>query len=191
MGYHEYTWCNTVPGVNLTAPTGQCWEGYYCVSGSDRPNPLMLNDTQCPEDSVHAILGHACPTGHYCPVGSDYPIPCEPGTYQDTMQQGNCTVCPLGHYCYANTSDYTTNICPAGYYCPLRTADMFEHPCPAGTFNNLTQQHSAEACQSCNPGEYCQGAGNAYPTAMCDEGWYCTNGSDSARVSEQGAVHVI
>ena len=61
-------------GVNLTAPTAPCWPGYYCVSGVDKPNPLYLNDTQCPEDTVHPIIGHACPTGHYCVEGSEYPV---------------------------------------------------------------------------------------------------------------------
>ena len=63
----------TIAGVNLTEPTGDCWEGYYCVSGVDKPNPLMLNDSQCPEDTVHPIIGHACPPGTYCVTGSDYP----------------------------------------------------------------------------------------------------------------------
>lgn len=160
-----------------------CWAGYYCISGVDRPNPVMLNDSQCPVDTVHPIIGHVCPTGHYCPVGTDYPIPCNPGTYQDTVQQSNCTLCPEGYYCLANTTDYTPNICPSGYYCPLGTIDAFQYPCPPGTFNNLTQQHGFDACQSCNPGEYCQGSGNSAPTGSCDPGWYCINGSDTAQVN--------
>jgi hypothetical protein len=166
----------------LTSPTGDCLAGYYCVSGSDRANPLMLNDTQCPTGTVHPIIGHQCPAGHYCPIGSEYPIGCPAGSYQDLTNQNHCKACPLGHYCYANTSDYTPNICPGGYYCELNTTDTYQYPCPPGTFNNLTQQHSIAACESCTQGMYCQGHGNAYPTGNCSAGWYCTNGSDTAQV---------
>ena len=69
-------------GVNLTVPSGDCERGYYCVSGADKPNPLMLNDTQCPEGSVHPIIGHICPTGHFCPTGSSFPQACAAGFYQ-------------------------------------------------------------------------------------------------------------
>ena len=69
-------------GVNNTAPTGPCWPGYYCSSGADRPNPLMLNDSQCPEGTTHPIIGHACPTGHFCKEGTIYPDPCPAGTFQ-------------------------------------------------------------------------------------------------------------
>ena len=69
-------------GVNLTAPSGDCKRGYYCVSGADKPNPVMLNDTQCPEGSVHPIIGHICPAGHFCPEGSSFPEVCPKGFYQ-------------------------------------------------------------------------------------------------------------
>ena len=73
-------------GVNNTSPTGLCWAGYYCVSGIDRPNPLYLNDSQCPTDTVHPRIGHTCPTGAYCEVGSDYFDGCAPGYYQVKTQ---------------------------------------------------------------------------------------------------------
>lgn len=175
------------PGTNLTSPTGDCWPGYYCISGVDKANPLMLNDSQCPTGTTHPIIGHLCPAGHYCPSGTDYPIGCPAGSYQDLTNQDYCKACPLGHYCYANTSDYAPNICPGGYYCPINTTDLYEFPCPPGTFNNLTQQHSIDSCESCTPGMYCQGHGNAYPTGNCSAGWYCTNGSDASQVS--GYLH--
>ena len=71
-----------ISGVNRTAPSGLCWPGYYCISGADRPNPLMLNESQCPTDTVHPILGHACPPGHYCLLGASYPVACPEGSYQ-------------------------------------------------------------------------------------------------------------
>lgn len=171
-----------VLGTNLTSPSGPCMDGYYCVSGVDRANPLMLNSSQCPTGTVHPIIGHQCPTGHYCPLGTDYPIGCPAGSYQDLTNQNYCKECPLGHYCYANTSDYTPNICPGGYYCEVNTTDPYQFPCPPGTFNNLTQQHSISACIPCTAGMYCQGHGNSDPTGNCSAGWYCTNGSSVSQV---------
>ncbi len=69
------------PGVNLTAPTDLCQAGYYCVSGVDKANPLMLDSNQCPTGTVHPILGHICPMGHYCEIGSDFPVPCPAGKH--------------------------------------------------------------------------------------------------------------
>jgi len=166
----------------LTSPSGPCSSGFYCVSGVDRSNPLMLNESQCPTGTVHPIIGHQCPVGHYCPVGTDYPIGCPAGSYQDLTNQMNCKTCPAGYYCYANTSEYSPNVCPGGYYCELNTTHPYQSPCPEGTFNNLTQQQDISACQPCTPGMYCQGYGNDKPTGMCNAGWYCTNGSKSAQV---------
>lgn len=170
-------------GNNLTSPSGQCDEGYYCVSGVDKSNPVMLNDTQCPTSSIHPIIGHICPAGHYCPQGTDFPVACPAGSYQDLTNQWGCKDCPEGYFCPSNTSDYMLNVCPAGYYCPVNTTDQYANACPPGTFNNLTQQKDLSACVSCTPGTYCQGHGNAAPTANCSAGWYCTNGSSEFQVS--------
>lgn len=158
-------------------------DGYYCVSGVDKANPLMLNDSQCPSGTVHPIIGHQCPTGHYCPEGTEYPIGCPAGSYQDLTNEKACKSCPFGYYCYANTSDYSPFLCPGGYYCPVNTTDPHEYPCPAGTFNNLTNMQDNLACLPCTQGMYCQGSGNAYPTGNCSAGWYCTNGSSVSTVS--------
>lgn len=178
-------------GSNLTSPTGTCQEGYYCVSGADKANPVMLNNTQCPTDTVHPIIGNTCPPGHYCPKGTKYPVGCPSGTYQDLANQKDCKSCPEGFFCLANTSDYSVNICPPGYYCSVNTTDRYQHACGAGTFNNLTQQKDAGACVSCTPGTYCQGAGNAAPTGNCSAGWYCTGGSSQAHVNSFLVVDLL
>lgn len=69
-------------GTNLTQPTAKCSPGYYCVSGIDRPNPRMLNDSHCPEGTAHPMIGHICPAGHFCTEGSITPTGCAPGKYQ-------------------------------------------------------------------------------------------------------------
>ena len=60
-------------GTNLTQPTDVCSPGYYCISGVDKPDPLMIDENQCPTNSVHPIIGHICPLGHFCEAGTVYP----------------------------------------------------------------------------------------------------------------------
>ncbi|XP_071505045.1 uncharacterized protein [Diadema antillarum] len=173
-------------GVNLTAPSDSCSRGFYCVSGADRPNPLYLNDSQCPTDTVHPIIGHICPEGHFCVQGSEYPEGCAAGSYNDLPGAWECKDCPMGYYCYGNTTDYQANECPSGYYCPTNTPDPYAFPCPPGTFNNLTVQHEIAACVDCLPGWYCAGYGNSHPTDECDEGWYCSGGANETQPTNNG-----
>ena len=56
--------------LNLTAPSGNCSGGYYCVSGSHTATPQLTNLTHCPATYSHLSIGDRCPSGHYCPSGS-------------------------------------------------------------------------------------------------------------------------
>ena len=58
-------------GTNLTKPSGQCREGYYCVRGAAVPNPYMTSLTYCPAHFAHVTIGDICPMGHYCTEGSE------------------------------------------------------------------------------------------------------------------------
>ena len=80
---------------NLTAPSGLCAAGYYCNSGAIHDHPTMLNSDQCPNGTVHPIIGDLCPIGHYCPEGTVQPIGCPPGSYQDIPNQDHCKVSNL------------------------------------------------------------------------------------------------
>ena len=51
-------------GTNLTAPNGECQQGYYCSRGAAVPNPIMTNLTYCPAHFVHVTVGDICPRGH-------------------------------------------------------------------------------------------------------------------------------
>lgn len=169
--------------TNLTAPSGPCGPGYYCVSGALSSNPTMLNNDQCPTGTVHPIVGDVCPIGHFCPEGTENPIGCPAGSYQDLTNQDHCKACPAGKYCLVNTTDPSVNNCPAGHYCLENTTHANEFPCPPQTFNNLTDGQSIDDCVWCLPGMYCSGSGNVWPTGDCNPGYYCTNGSDTATVS--------
>ena len=55
---------------NLTAPSGECDGGYYCVSGIYSRRPELSNLTVCPISPSLVSAGGVCPAGYYCPKGS-------------------------------------------------------------------------------------------------------------------------
>lgn len=89
-------------GEHLDAPTGDCAQGHWCVSGIDREYPNGVNKTDplnntCYDDR-QVGFGGLCPVGSYCPggVSSVFPIPCENGTYADVEGLDKCISCPEG-----------------------------------------------------------------------------------------------
>lgn len=58
--------CET-PG--LSAPTGDCQAGYYCIEGAWIATPM------------DGTTGNICSVGSYCPMGSIATTPCPAGTY--------------------------------------------------------------------------------------------------------------
>ncbi|KAF7241191.1 Sushi, von Willebrand factor type A, EGF and pentraxin domain-containing protein 1, partial [Varanus komodoensis] len=58
----------------LSAPTGPCFPGYFCSSGSSVPNP---------DGATNMDAGSPCPPGHFCPAGTKAPLPCPAGTFSD------------------------------------------------------------------------------------------------------------
>ena len=52
-------------------------------------------------------------------------------------------------------------------------------------------QGSEAACIDCTPGSICASPGLSWPTDLCDEGWYCTLGSDLAQPSDPEGGYCI
>ncbi|KAF1404206.1 hypothetical protein FQV23_0001057, partial [Spheniscus humboldti] len=94
--------------AGLTAPSGPCLAGYYCLSGASSPSP---------PGELH-WKGGPCPVSHFCPEGTSFPLPCLAGTYNNLTRQAACFPCAAGYYCPENTTSYSMNPCPAGFYCP-------------------------------------------------------------------------
>jgi hypothetical protein len=88
----------------LTAPSGNCEAGFYCLSKQTSRFPV--NNAQ----------GGACPKGHFCLQGTPAPVPCEPGTYSDDFGQSSCSVCPAGFFCEGGAISYSDHPCPLGYW---------------------------------------------------------------------------
>lgn len=184
----------------LTLPTGNCSAGFFCTANVTVPNPFTgITNVTLPLDEENnntlplrylLVGGDICPRGAYCPSGSTLPVYCTPGTYMNvTGATESCLPCPSGYVCAGNgTADYTSVICPHGYYCPIGTSLLHQYPCPPGTYNNLTGRTALSACIVCEPGSYCAGTANTYPTGLCANGWYCTNGANTSQPGE-GSVH--
>jgi hypothetical protein len=149
-----------------------------------------------------------CIAGHYCAGGNIRGIPCPPGTYSSTTSASSiatCLACPAGSFCDvwgltkpaglcnpgfvcvlgATTPTpfqviYTAGMtgmggqCPAGYYCPKGA--LAPIVCPIGTYNPNPGQAS---CMPCPKGQYCASTGLLSPTGLCDEKYYCPEGSTS------------
>jgi hypothetical protein len=167
-------YCET-PG--LTAPTGNCSAGFYCVRNASEPSPTGL------------LTGDECPPGSYCPSGSTGPISCSVGRYQPAFRAASvadCLNCTIGHFCPSNSTVAPTP-CSPGYYCPLNQVtptltctlgsycpggDGTPIPCPPGQYQNQTGQST---CKTCPQSHFCSG-GTIVPSP-CPVGHYCPTGT--------------
>ncbi|XP_072885876.1 uncharacterized protein [Hemitrygon akajei] len=146
----------------LVTPSGECWEGFYCLQGAKLPKNPVADGT-----------GGPCPPGHFCPSGTTFPLGCPAGTYNALEGQSSCSPCVEGYFCPSNTSSYEDNICPPGYYCPLGTESKDKFPCPRGTYNQQSGRTSVLDCEPCDAGRYCEGVGQEGVTGLCAAGYYC------------------
>ena len=168
--------CNLCTGgkvcsaTGLTAPSGQCPAGYWCLLGAPADTPVCSS-------GVCASMYGLCPIGYYCPAGSSLPIPCASGTYMGTTGSSQCTTCPPGFYCDSSVSLSVPTICPQGYYCPSGTSYKWSYPCPLGTYGDRAGLQNAVECTGCTGGSYCSSSGLSAPSSVCPAGYYCPVGS--------------
>ena len=100
--------------TGLSAPTGDCSEGYYCIEGASSATPSADPDGK---------FG-PCTTGNYCPTKTGAPIPCPPGTFRATtgaISEAQCTSCTAGKYCLSGGLSAVEGDCAEGFYCPEGT----------------------------------------------------------------------
>ena len=177
----------------LTAPTGACDAGFYCLGGSNVSAPVdtFLGGYVCSvgatgyDPSVPSI-GDACPLGHYCPLGSSAPTPCGPGTFNNATRATNASAClaclpsfacpapgtalpelpcPERYFCAGGNVGQEAP-CPRGSYCAGGNAGPV--PCPPGTYSALP---AAASCDPCPGGAYC--VLGTYAPAACPPGYAC------------------
>ena len=165
-----------------------CTAGHYCITGSN-PEACPAG-YYCPEGTGH--VWQSCPTGTFSAASGlaneTHCTPCTAGYYCD---QTNATAttgqCDAGHFCRSGSDTRTptgvtkgdAGVCPLGYYCPTGTGAP--NACPPGTFNNDTGISDVAQCQTCLEGYYCEQFGLAWPTGLCEPGYYCAGGSNTSR----------
>ncbi|ETO67181.1 hypothetical protein F444_15794 [Phytophthora nicotianae P1976] len=164
--------CSLCPGgkhcslTGLTAPSGSCNPGYYCISNASTPTP------------TDDVTGAICPAGFYCPEACSAPLKCSAGTYAAGKGQDICDECPMGYFC-DGVATSTYEDCPTGHYCPTGTAEL-PVPCPIGTFSNAIRLTNVTECQNCTAGSFCATLGLVQPTGLCAAGSFCPPRSESA-----------
>ena len=151
-GAYGFTGCpkECLPGTygnrtNLTTSecSDMCDPGHYCPAGTSKPKP--------------------CPVGTHMPTAgaSDISLclPCGPGTASDREANNgtSCAPCDPGSYAEGLNNTFCSP-CPERGYCSevgAASAAMAWRPCPAGTFSNKTGLSSADQCDPCRRGHWC------------------------------------
>lgn len=139
-----------------------------------------------------------CPPGSAAALGSPVCGICPGATYSALPGASICSNCPLGSWAAANSTGctgcqagrYATGPissylqclpCERGSYCigydaaTLASKPLIQ-PCPLGTYQNLTLQQSASACELCTANHYCPSPTFKGP---CPDGTVSNAGSTS------------
>lgn len=180
----------------VTAGTAVCPAAHYCPAGSqsaipcppgtysDGTSKTQVSDCQpcpsgsaCPSGTGGNNAPLACAVGHYCPAGTPHPhtFACPPGTYSgatNAVAASDCVSCPVGKYCVGGQATVTGD-CSSGHYCPLGTNSSRKFPCPAGTYTASTSLTSANQCDPCPQGAYCEIASVA--PVLCPAGTFASS----------------
>ena len=175
----------------LTAPTGKCSAGYFCISGASSATP---------EEGENANI---CPRGFYCTNATSNPTPCPIGTYSNMtglLNSNQCTPCDGGYYCNDTGQTEPSGLCSPSYYCPLGSSSYMQEICPSGfvcpegthiptgcpigSYSNQNGLRETVQCNNCTEGSYCNETGLTQPSGPCSPGYYCPEGTVSATPSE-------
>ena len=173
-GYYTIEGAYTEDGwANLTRTKQvECPQGHFCVGG------VRFG---CPPGTFNSGFGQttcdeSCPEGYYCPLGSIEPRPCEDasaycpaGSSRPLVVQPRyyATSSPSAHVRGANLTSAQA-LCPPGSYC----IDGIKYACPAGRYGNV------------------QGEVDPLCSGVCEEGFYCPEGSTRPTQIECGDVDV-
>ena len=177
------------------AVNGPCPSGHFCLAAATTPTPCpqgtvlvapggasIAECSVCPVGLVCADAGTTapCPVGHYCPDVANRvdPVACPSGTFNagtGSSLATDCSPCPPGTFCDDDTAIVSLDgrACPSGQWCA--GGSMARVNCAAGSFNNVTGQSSAAACEECPSGFICE-EGTSIP-APCPAGSYCPAGA--------------
>ena len=154
--------------------TNSCPAGYFCGKHTVSPAPCR-GGTYCPEGSASET---ACPAGTYspaelatsdevcldcgigtfCPEKSKHVTPCYSGTYANESRLPACYACASGTY-QTKPGQAACEVCEAGSYCQKQSDSqgaLTPTACAAGSYSNRLDLSSADECQDCTMGFYCE-----------------------------------
>ncbi|AWO99018.1 putative SCO-spondin-like [Scophthalmus maximus] len=186
-------YCDT---LGLSAPSGKCWEGFFCLGGADRPDPPFRDSRHTPFTTNEfglRVVGHQNPV-LLAAISQSLELP--PHLTASPAPQGNTAsvleprsqqVCPPGHYCHPRGRAEPSGQCAEGYYCPEgQSSDRPQlHICSVGHYcekcatdsmppRQLPAQTSQQSgledesqCRSCSPGFYCSETGLSAVSGPC------------------------
>ena len=172
-------------GTGLQTSSGNCTNGYYCISLATTPNP---NDS----------TGGPCSAGYYCPSGSVSKTPCPAGTFNtlaNQYQSSACSTCTQGFYCQGIGLSAPSGSCAAGFYCPAGSVTNTSYgcaagfACPSGSYQQTActagyyQPNKLQStCLQCPAGYYCDASTLAAQKTpvICPAGYYCPAGTSSS-----------
>jgi len=146
----------------------------------------------CPEGTMSNILNvpdsrscPKCPKGYFCGSKGMTAV-----TVADKCDAG--FICILGSTVPDPRDGITGDFCPAGSYCDIGCGNVDDNPscpfsCPDGTYNPLESAKEAVSCLKCLPGSFCNGLNSASPAGLCEEGYWCPEGSKAGYKTELAA----
>jgi len=145
-------------GEGVEGTSGNCDDGYYCLSGSG-----VKNQYPAPPGSV----SNSATSWKTTAVCGQY-------QYNNLWHQKECKDCPKGFYCDLEGHTDNFKVCPAGYFCPAKQKSA--SPCPPGTYNPTPMAWDENLhCYECPPGYHCPSEGLATLTDSykCNAGYFC------------------
>lgn len=150
----------------------ECEAGYYCTEGVKHACPSGYYGNS---SGAHtAMCSGQCDQGYFCPAGSTSPREMQCGS--------NGVFCPLGskepqsvavgHYTVGGgiATHYAERLCEPGHYCVNGT----KHFCVSGRYGAEFGQTDGQCSGGCEEGYYCpEGSTTAREVQCGGASWYC------------------
>ncbi len=159
------------PGLQTAAQCTKCPPGYLCTGDVTKP---------CPAGSwCRGNKGTPCAEGFVCEANSADPRRCDPG-FQPSASRDTCVPCSKGSFCPGSAGPQE---CPPGHFCIEGSHQPM--PCPPGTFSAAKNAQAESTCKPSPEHRFISQYGSDKNGALCDTGYSCKSGAQSAKPSDK------
>jgi hypothetical protein len=140
---------NVPPNFYKTSETETLIDLYISANGGSmkwnlNPIEFKYTGTCLVSEDQKGTTGQYCSEGDVIPCPKGYkcdttyssviePVPCSPGTYQDSTSQISCKICPIGSQCDEEALQ-APKTCEAGFICNRKEIDWPRLACPPGFY---------------------------------------------------------